>query len=120
MATRCKRRSGWRRARQGADRAFGLYARTGDGAGFPTPRHALRTADAPWFSADGPLSKVGPAIGWPPRRTTTAWRDRHLLRVGTQAEFAANPEFVHELTHTARRSRSIPKWHTRQRLGHGH
>ncbi|MEZ4707620.1 MAG: TAT-variant-translocated molybdopterin oxidoreductase [Caldilineaceae bacterium] len=69
--------------------------RVGDGAGFNA--YALRTADAPWFSADVALTKTGAGYRLATTQDHHSMEGRHLLRVGTQAEFAANPEFVHEL-----------------------
>ncbi|MCB0088909.1 MAG: 4Fe-4S dicluster domain-containing protein, partial [Caldilineaceae bacterium] len=69
--------------------------RVGNGAGFNA--YALRTAAAPWFSNDLALTKVGAGYRLATTQDHHSMEGRHLLRVGTQDEFAANGEFVHAM-----------------------
>lgn len=76
------------------------YGRThagkvGNGMGFPA--YALRTTDALWFGAGVTLRKV--STGYPLASTQVhhSMEGRNLIRVGTVAHFAEEPDFVHAM-----------------------
>jgi len=69
--------------------------RVGDGAGFNA--YALRTADAPWFDTGLTLRKVGGGHPFASTQHHHSMEGRNLVRVGTAAQFAEDPEFVHEM-----------------------
>lgn len=81
--------------------------RVADGAGFNA--YLLRTAAAPWFGAGATLNKVGSGYRLATTQNHHSMEGRHLVRVGTQEEFAAHPEFVHEMEHHGEAISLYPK-----------
>jgi Fe-S-cluster-containing dehydrogenase component len=66
--------------------------RVGEGAGFNA--YALRTADSPWFAAGLTIRKVGAGYQFASTQNHHSMEGRNLVRVGTAAQFADDPDFV--------------------------
>ena len=66
--------------------------RVGEGAGFNA--YALRTADAPWFAGGLTLRKAGAGYPFASTQNHHSMEGRNLVRVGTAAQFAEDPDFV--------------------------
>jgi MoCo/4Fe-4S cofactor protein with predicted Tat translocation signal len=66
--------------------------RVGEGAGFNA--YALRTADAPWFAAGISIRKVGAGHEFASTQNHHSMEGRNLVRVGTAAQYAEDPDFV--------------------------
>ncbi len=78
------------------------YGRTragkvGTGTGFNA--YALRTSEAPWFGGGLEIRKTGERYKLATTQMHHSMENRHLVRIGTLAEYASHPEFVHELGH---------------------
>ena len=66
----------------------------GTGLGFDA--YALRTADAPWFDAGFAIHKLGERYTLATTQVHHSMEGRDLARVGTLAEFRADPTFLRE------------------------
>jgi molybdopterin-containing oxidoreductase family iron-sulfur binding subunit len=78
------------------------YGRTragkvGNGAGFNA--YALRTSESPWFATGVEIRKTGERYTLATTQMHHSMENRHLVRIGTLAEFNQHPEFVHETGH---------------------
>jgi molybdopterin-containing oxidoreductase family iron-sulfur binding subunit len=85
---------------EGAVTVYLGYGRThagnvGDGAGFNA--FALRTAGAPWFGAGLNIRKTGTGHRFASTQNHHSMEGRNLVRVGTAAQFASEPNFVQEM-----------------------
>ncbi|MBX2999600.1 MAG: TAT-variant-translocated molybdopterin oxidoreductase [Caldilineaceae bacterium] len=69
--------------------------RVGNGAGFNA--YALRNADAPWFDGGVTLRKVGTGHSFATTQHHHSMEGRNLIRVGTVAQFADEPDFAREM-----------------------
>jgi molybdopterin-containing oxidoreductase family iron-sulfur binding subunit len=69
--------------------------RVGNGAGFNA--YALRTSDASWFASGLTVRKVGSGHPLAVTQGHFSMEGRDLVRVGTVAQFAKEPNFVHEM-----------------------
>lgn len=69
--------------------------RIGSGIGFNA--YGLRTAAAPWFGTGVALRKVSAGYQLAVTQLHHSMEGRNLIRVGTVAQFAVEPEFVHEM-----------------------
>jgi Fe-S-cluster-containing dehydrogenase component len=68
--------------------------RVGTGAGFNA--YALRSSSAPWIASGLEIRKTGARYPLASTQHHHSMEGRHLVRVGTLAEYLAHPEFVHE------------------------
>jgi molybdopterin-containing oxidoreductase family iron-sulfur binding subunit len=78
------------------------YGRTrtgkvGTGTGFNA--YALRTSEAPWFGSGVEIRKTGERYKLATTQMHHSMENRHLVRLGTLAEFNQHPEFAHEMGH---------------------
>ena len=71
--------------------------RVGTGVGFNA--YALRTADAPWFSAGLEIRKTGERYQLVCTQNHHSMEGRNLVRSGTLVEYQKDPHFVHEIEH---------------------
>jgi MoCo/4Fe-4S cofactor protein with predicted Tat translocation signal len=69
--------------------------RVGNGAGVNA--YLLRTADAPWFASGLQIRKIGSGYRLASTQHHHSMEGRHLIRVGTVAQFREEPGFVQEL-----------------------
>ncbi|RME62706.1 MAG: 4Fe-4S dicluster domain-containing protein, partial [Caldilineae bacterium] len=67
--------------------------RVGDGAGFNA--YALRTGEGAWFLPGASLRKVGAGHSFATTQDHHSMEGRDLIRVGTAAQFAADPDLLH-------------------------
>ncbi len=67
------------------------------GTGIGVNAYALRTTQSPWFAAGVSTRKVGSGYALATTQDHSSMEGRNLIRVGTFEEFAAEPEFVHEM-----------------------
>jgi molybdopterin-containing oxidoreductase family iron-sulfur binding subunit len=74
--------------------------RTGKvGAGTGFNAYALRTSESPWFAAGVGIRKTGERYKLATTQMHHSMENRHLVRIGTLAEYEKHPEFVHEMGH---------------------
>lgn len=69
--------------------------RVGNGAGVDA--YPLQRSDAMWSATGVTLRKVGSGQQLPITQNHHSMEGRDLIRVGTMAEFIANPDFAHEM-----------------------
>jgi molybdopterin-containing oxidoreductase family iron-sulfur binding subunit len=69
--------------------------RVGNGVGVNA--YTLRTSDAPWFAGGLTVRKVGSSHSLAITQGHFSMEGRNLVRVGTAAQFATEPDFVHAM-----------------------